>query len=62
MRRKVTTARRLHPLAKELAESEVVLPSSLEQQYRAMAADHDREREAMDWVESLAGETLKTTA
>jgi len=39
-----------------------VLPSSLEGQYRAMVADDDREREAMDWVESLAGETLETIA
>lgn len=62
MRRKVTTTRRLRPLTMELAESEVALPSSLEEQYRAMAADYDREREAMDWVEGLAGETVETTA
>ncbi len=62
MRRKVTTARRLRPLSRERAESEVALPLSLEEQYRAMAADRDREREAIDWVESLAGETIKTTA
>jgi len=28
-------------------------------QYRAMAADREREREAADWVDSLAGETLE---
>lgn len=33
-----------------------VLGSSLEDGYRAMAADHDREAEAQEWCNGLAGD------
>lgn len=43
----------------ELVRPHVVSSSNLEEQYRAMAADREREQEAADWVESLVGETLE---
>ena len=42
----------------DLVRPHVVDEDSLEAQYRAMAADREREREAAEWVEALAGETL----
>ncbi len=42
----------------DLVRPHVIDGDSLEEQYRAMAADREREREAADWVEALAGETL----
>ncbi len=33
-----------------------VLPGDLAAGYRAMAADHDREREAAEWVEGLTAD------
>jgi predicted CopG family antitoxin len=31
-----------------------VIPDALEEGYRAMAADEEHEREAMEWIEDLA--------
>jgi predicted CopG family antitoxin len=43
----------------DLVRPHVVSTPSLEEQYRAMAADREREQEAAEWVENLAGETLE---
>ena len=38
-----------------------VIYSDLEAGYRAMAADHEREREAMIWSEALIGDVIYET-
>ena len=43
----------------ELVRPHIMPASSLEEEYGAMAADREREQEATEWVESLAGETLE---
>ncbi len=50
---------RISSFIEDLVRPHVVSSSSLEDQYRAMAADREREEEAMAWVEGLSGETLE---
>ncbi len=42
----------------ELARPHVV-PEAIEQGYREMAADEDREREALEWSEALIGDVSR---
>lgn len=49
---------RISPFIEELVRPHVVSSPSLEEQYRAMVADREREQEAAEWIENLAGETL----
>ena len=50
---------RISTFIEDLVRPHVVSSSSLDEQYRAMAADREREEEAMAWVDNLAGETLE---
>lgn len=50
---------RISSFIEDLVRPHVVSSANLEEQYRAMAADREREEEAMAWVEGLAGETLE---
>jgi predicted CopG family antitoxin len=50
---------RISSFIEDLVRPHVVSSSSLEDQYRAMAADREREEEATAWVEGLSGETLE---
>ena len=50
---------RISSFIEGLVRPHVVSTSSLEDQYRAMAADREREEEATAWVEGLAGETME---
>ncbi len=43
----------------ELVRPHVVDMDSLEAAYRQMAADEDREREALEWIESSPDEALE---
>ena len=43
-----------------LVQPETTSDHDLEEGYRAMAADVDREREALDWIESAQDDGLKT--
>ncbi len=43
----------------ELVRPHVVDDAELEAAYREMAADTEREREALGWIESAPGETLE---
>ena len=47
--------RRISRFLNDLARPHVLM-RDLSEGYRAMAADQDREREASDWVENLAGD------
>jgi len=47
--------RRISRFLNDLARPHV-LQSDLVEAYRAMAADEEREREAVEWVENLAGD------
>lgn len=38
-----------------------VIPSDVEEAYRQMAADEEREAEAMEWTEGLIGDVLDDT-
>lgn len=38
-----------------------VIPSDIEEAYRQMAADEEREAEAMEWTEGLIGDVLDDT-
>ncbi len=49
---------RISSYIEELIRPHVLPSSSLEEQYRAMAADREREQEAIEWVDGLAAETL----
>ena len=49
--------RRIGKFLENLARPHVI-EDELEAGYRAMAMDEEREREAREWVEALAGETL----
>lgn len=40
----------------EIRADPLVAPGSIEEGYRAMAADEQREREAEEWVEGLVGD------
>ena len=51
----VVGRRRISRFINALARSHV-LREDLAEGYRAMAADEDREREAMEWVENLTGD------
>lgn len=42
----------------QLARPHVVVAESLESAYAAMAADEEREREALAWSEALIGESF----
>ena len=50
---------RISSFIEEVVRPHVLSPSSLEDEYRDMAADREREHEAAEWVDSLAGETLE---
>ena len=50
---------RISSFIEDLVRPHVVSSASLEDQYRAMAADREREEEATAWVEGLSGETLE---
>jgi len=50
---------RISSYIEELVRPHVLPESRLEEQYRAMAADREREREAAEWVEGLCGETIE---
>ena len=50
---------RISSFIEDLVRPHVLSTPSLEEQYRAMAADREREQEAAEWVENLAGETLE---
>ena len=39
-----------------------VMPYDLEASYRDMAADHSRERDALDWSEGLIGDSAPTNS
>jgi predicted CopG family antitoxin len=41
-----------------LVRPDVIADRDLEEGYRAMAADEDREREALEWIESEPGDAL----
>lgn len=56
---RTVTRGRISSFIEELVRPHVVPESSLEEQYRAMAADREREQEAEEWVEALSGETLE---
>ncbi len=43
----------------DLVRPHVVADSNLEAGYRAMAADVEREQEALEWIEADLGETLE---
>ena len=49
---------RISSFIEELVRPHVTSTPTLEEGYRAMAADRDREREAAEWVNGLSGETL----
>lgn len=53
------TRGRISSFIEDLVRPHVVSSSSLEEQYRAMATDREREEEAAAWVEGLAGETVE---
>ena len=53
--RRVVGPRRISRFLNELARPHV-LQRDLAEGYRAMAADQDREREAVEWVENLTGD------
>jgi predicted CopG family antitoxin len=38
-----------------------VIPSDIEEAYRQMAADEEREAEAMEWTEGLIGDVVDDT-
>jgi hypothetical protein len=38
-----------------------VVDAELEAAYKAMAADHDRETEALEWAENLTGDVADET-
>lgn len=48
---------RISSFIEDLVRPHVVSTAALEEDYRAMAADREREREAADWVDGLSGET-----
>jgi len=48
-------ARRISRFIEELVKPHV-LPETLDEAYAAMAADEEREAEALDWAESLIGD------
>jgi predicted CopG family antitoxin len=52
---RVVGRRRISRFLSELARPHVV-PDDLEAGYRAMAADEEREREAIEWIEGLIGD------
>ena len=43
----------------DLVRPHVVEEDEIEAEYRAMAADEEAEREALEWIEALVGETLE---
>jgi predicted CopG family antitoxin len=49
---RVVGRRHISQFINELAKPHVV-PNALEEGYRAMAADEEQEREAMEWIEGL---------
>ncbi len=49
---------RISSFIEDLLRPHVTPTTTLEEEYRAMAADREREREATEWVDSLSGETL----
>jgi predicted CopG family antitoxin len=51
----VVGRRRISRFINDLARPHV-LRDDLAEGYRAMAADEEREREAMDWIENLTGD------
>ena len=52
---RVIGRRRISRFLSDLARPHVVL-DSLEAGYRAMAADEEHEREALEWIESVIGD------
>ena len=38
-----------------------VIDKDIDEGYRAMAEDHERERQALEWSETLAGEAIDET-
>jgi hypothetical protein len=53
---RVIGRRKISRFLNDLARPHVTADADLEVGYRAMAADEEREREALEWIEGLVGD------